>query len=153
MSIFLGRLCLHMATLKLQRVSTKHKHTSSAGLHKLTVRSTRLPVTPDTSETSNLSTGWHLREILIFLLIWLSAEGDLGVSHELDPTKASGDSFILCHWYTVYTLWFIYMNWMDSIASKWKSLALSLHRSVTFALWHHITHLDNGKAAEEKHSL
>lgn len=159
--VFLGRLCLHMATLKFQIhqcVYTKHKHTLSAGFQKLTVRSTRLLVTLDTSDTSNPSTGWQradaiLREILIFFLMWLSIEWDLGVSHEPDPTKASGASFTLCHWDSIYTLVYLYeLNGYHNLKIKDTCIVTS-QNSHTFAFWCDITHLDNGKTQEEKFSL
>lgn len=123
-----------------QCVSTKGKHTSSAASHKLTERSTRLPVAPGTSDTSNPSTGWQRavaisREILIFFLMWLSIELQTKVRFRSFPWARPHQSFwwqfTLCHWDSIYTLWFIYVNWMDTITSKWKTLALSLHRTHT----------------------
>lgn len=163
---FLGQAVFTHGNSKFQIhqcVSTKHKHASSAGLHKLTVRSTRLLVTPDTSNTSNPSTDWQRadtisREILIFFLMWLSTEWDFGVSHELDPTKTSGDSFTLCHWDSIYTLVHFYdLNGYHYLKMK-NTCIVTSQNSHTFALQHDITHLDNGKAREKsplfnKHGL
>lgn len=139
-----------------QHVSTKHKHSLSAVSHKLTVRSSRLLVTPDTSNTSSPSTGWQradaiLREILIFFLTWLSIER--GVSHELGPTKASGYRFTLCHWDSIYTLVYVYeLNGYHNLKMK-NICTVTSQNSHTCALWCDITHLDNGKALEENSSL
>lgn len=158
---FLGQAVFTYGNSKFQIhscVPTKHKHTSSAGLHKLIVRSTRLLVTPDTSDTANPSTGWQradaiLREILIFFLICLSTEWDLGVSHELHPSEASGDSFTLCYWASIYTLVYWYeLNGYHNLKMK-TTCTVTSQNSQIFALWCDITHLDNGKAQEEKSSL